>query len=191
MKRKRVETRRPRLSARKNLLNRPFVRSVVSVTLKRSLDENYPEGWLLGVANVSLIAHETRPWRNVKNVIFPIGYFAVSLFGIVRFGSRGRNSSEKKRLAVSLFRFIKSQTVWTIFRDCGGRGGMGRMFFVGRRTKRRKSSSVVLSRCVFGRHRPFGMLMRDYGAATVVIRELFVRLTCATARLKHPLNYPH
>lgn len=57
--------------------------------------------------------------------------------------------------------------------------------------KRRKSLSDVLSQRVFGRHRPFGMLMRDYGTATVVIRELFVRLTCATARLKHPLNYPH
>ena len=73
----------------------------------------------------------------------------------------------------------------------GGEGRRGEVFFVGRWTKRRKSSSVVLNRCVFGRHRPFGMLMRDYGATTVVIRELFVRLTCATARLKHPLNYPH
>lgn len=43
---------------------------------------------------------------------------------------------------------------------------------------------------VFGRRRPFGMLMRDYGAATVVIRELFVRLTCATDPLKTSLKLP-
>lgn len=55
---------------------------------------------------------------------------------------------------------------------------------------RKSLSGVFSAECVFGRHRPFGMLMRDYGAATVVIRELFVRLTCATDPLKTSLKLP-
>lgn len=90
--------------------------------LKRSLDEDYPEGWLLGVANVSLVAHEKLVLQPAKCEKRSSRSSDISLFRCP--GSYVEGTAEKKRLAVSLFRFIKSQTVWTISRDCGG-DGMG------------------------------------------------------------------